>query len=214
MENQTDLNDSELGPKKNSLEGVLWLVLVLLVLVLVFVLLQRNQEKIRLAFIRHQIGNFDELIVSEGFHKIQTDTGQTWVLSYEADRERYFSGTVRHTSIINESRFALLTHDILVTSGDFADPSLVETSVSNHHFTWMSKNDSIPSGTINLLHTVPMNHEIRQQLDSIQNGDKVLITGWDILSIEGYDQEGNYVGTWQDAGCNTTLVIEVKILEE
>ncbi len=200
--------------KKSPWEGVLWFVLSLMLLSLALVLIQRNWQKIRLSFISHPIEVFDQLIVSDGFHKIQSSDGQTWELSYEADRERKFVGTVRHASIIYEPKFGILTHDILITSGDFADPSLVNTNVSNHHFTWISKNGETPSGNINLLHTVPMDDEILHELDSIQNGDKVVITGWDILSIEGYDKEGIFLGSWQDAGCNTTLVINVEILEE
>ena len=209
MEYQPDDHEVEGKPARNPWEGILWLVLVLLALSLVFVLVQRNWEKIRLSFVQHPIEQFDQLIVSDGFHKIQTAEGQSWHLSYEAARERKFVGMVRHTSVINEANFGILTHDILVTSGDFADPSLVDTSVSNHHFTWMPKNDTMLEGSINLLHTVPMNEEILRELDAIQDGDEVVITGWDILSIVGYDREGVYVGTWQDAGCNTTLVIDV-----
>ena len=58
-----------------------------------------------------------------------------------------------------------------------------------------------------------MNEEIEQQLDAIEKGDTVLITGWDIYRITGYDSNGEYIGYWQDSGCNTTLVISVKILK-
>ena len=76
-------------------------------------------------------------------------------LSYEADHERNFGRIVRHTSVINEPAFAILSHDILVTSEEFADPDLVNTSVMDHHFTWSAPTLSNPKGSINLLHTVP-----------------------------------------------------------
>ena len=59
---------------------------------------------------------------------------RTWTIHYEKKSSSQFKGIVRHTSTIRLSEIPLLTHDILVTSGDFADSDLVTTSVANHHF--------------------------------------------------------------------------------
>lgn len=198
---------------RRALEGLLWLVLTILVLALLYVVAVRNRPAVEQFFSSRPIESFDEMTVNDGFHEIEFPNGQSWNLSYEANHDRYFSGLIRHTSPIQESAFALLTFDILVTSGDYADPDLVQTSVSDHHFSWRAPNLSRAEGAINLLHTVPMNEEINQQLASIQNGDTVIIKGWDILRIEGYDNQGNYIGYWQDSGCNTTLVTEVILLK-
>lgn len=198
---------------RRSLEGFLWLVLSILLIAVLIVLATRNKSVIEKIFSSRPIASYDEMIVTDGFHQIGFPNGQSWNLSYEANHDRYFSGSIRHTSPIQETAFALLTFDILVTSGDFADPDLVQTSVSNHHFSWRAPNLSHAEGSINLLHTVPMNEEINQQLASIQNGDTVIIKGWDILRIEGYDEQGNYIGYWQDSGCNTTLVTEVIVVK-
>ena len=155
--------------------------------------------------------DFDSMIVSNGFHSISLENGQSWKLSYEESHSTSFSGIVRHTSEFQVSNFSILSHDILVTSGDFANPELVSTDVSNHRFVWRERSDSKPRGTINLLHTVPMNQEIFLQLQEIQNGDKVTIKGWEVGRIEGWNSEGKSVGYWQDSGCNTTLVTGVII---
>lgn len=212
MDDRQETPDNQTRRTISPLEGFLWLILWILIMVVVGILFQRYWGNTSPSIQRVPVVSFDEMIVSDGFHHIELANGQSWDLSYEANHERNFAGLVRHTSVINEPAFSILSHDILVTSQDFANPDLVDTSVSNHHFTWRSPTLENPQGSINLLHTVPMNEEIRQQLDAIENGDTVIITGWDIYRIDGYDSNGNSVGYWQDSGCNTTLVIAVEIL--
>jgi hypothetical protein len=203
----------ETQPNRSPIEGLLWMFLCFLILAVAITLTLRNWEKIKTWFNPAEIANYDNMIVSNGFHDIRLKNGQSWQLSYEALHERNFTGLVRHDSRIEEPSFSILTHDILVTSGDYANPEKVDTSVSNHHFTWYAKDPSNLQGAINLLHTVPMNEEIEEQLNAIKNGDQVVITGWDILRINGYDAKGNYVGYWEDSGCNTLLVIGVEIIQ-
>lgn len=213
MENDQEQTEQQSTAARSQIEGLLWFILVALLISVTGILIVRNWTAVKNTINPPEIANYDEVIVSDGFHHIQLENGQSWQLSYEADQERIFAGVIRHTSPINEPAFAILSHDILVTSQDFADPDLVDTSVSNHHFTWYSQSQVEPVGTINLLHTVPMNEEIRQQLDAIQTGDRVIVTGWDIYRINGFDSIGNFVGYWQDSGCNTTLVIKVEIVK-
>ncbi|MGB3903380.1 MAG: hypothetical protein WBB22_00510, partial [Anaerolineae bacterium] len=108
----------------------------------------------------------------------------------------------------------ILTHDVLVTSGEYADPDVVTTSVTNHSFTWRSSSTAEPRGAINLLHTVPANEEVYGQLRQIQSWDEVVITGREILRIDALDADGGYLGDWQDAGCNALLVQSVTIVRE
>ncbi|KAF0112453.1 MAG: Uncharacterized protein FD147_49 [Chloroflexi bacterium] len=211
MQPKNEQNDNEVNAGINRIEKVLLFLLVLLALVLLIVIIFMNNEQILRTLFPGRIYSFDEMIVTNGFHDIQLENGQSWRLSYEQSHDTNFSGIVRHTSPIELSTFSILTRDILVTSGDFADPNLVTTSVSNHRFLWKSLSSANPEGSINLLHTVPMNEEINQKLKDIHNGDTITIKGWDIYRIEGWDSNGNYIGYWQDSGCNTTLVTEVII---
>ena len=52
--------------------------------------------------------------------------------------------------------------------------------------------------------------EVAEHLQ-IKEGDHVIIIGREILKIDGYARNGNYLGYWQDSGCNTTLITEVYI---
>lgn len=199
--------------QSSRLEGLLWFVLLLLILSVAGILVSRNRQTISNSLGFESPINFDQAMNSKGIHDVMLENGRAYDVSYETSSKRDFAGLVRHTSSINEPSFAILTFDILVTSGDFANSEMVETGVSNHHFTWRAKTDSEPNGAINLLHTVPINEEVNLALRSIQNGDIVVITGYDIYQIQGYDPKGKYIGFWQDAGCNTTLVTEVQIID-
>jgi hypothetical protein len=195
------------------IEQLLPLFFVFLVCAFLVVLIVQNREKIIPFFSQGRINNFDEMIVADAFHSIRLENGQSWKLTYEQSHDTVFSGLVRHTSPIKLTSFTILTRDILVTTGDFSNPDLVNTNVTNHHFTWSSKNGETPAGTLNLLHTVPMNEVINQKLNAIRFGDFVIIKGWEVDRIEGWDKNRVLVGYWQDVGCNTTLVTDVQILK-
>jgi hypothetical protein len=157
--------------------------------------------------------DFEDLTISGSKEQIKADDVY-WKITYEKLKDSQFSGLVRHVSPIRDNRMRILTHDILVTSGEFADPAIVSTSVANHHFTWRSASTAHPKGTINLLHTVPADEDIYRQLLKIRPQDEVTITGREILSIEVFDQAGNHLGEWHDTGCNTLLVNSVTILQD
>jgi len=124
------------SPTANSkFEGLLWVILCVLILTVFGMLMNRYRDEIKPSFFRPETVNYDEIIATDGFHHIQLINGQSWDLSYEANRERNFAGVVRHTSRIKESEFSILSHDILATTEDYAKQDLVFTIVLNHYFT-------------------------------------------------------------------------------
>jgi hypothetical protein len=157
--------------------------------------------------------DFDSLIISNSYQQLQA-ADMTWKITYERPVDSQFSGLVRGVYPIREGAFRILTHDILVTSGQYADPAIVSTSVLNHHFTWRSTAIAHPSGTINLLHTVPASQDIYRQLLEIKSDDEVTIGGREILTIQAYGRDGTYLGEWHDTGCNSLLVKSVSIVRK
>jgi hypothetical protein len=157
--------------------------------------------------------DFAGLTVSDSRDQI-TAGDVYWKITYEKTEDSKFAGLVRHASPIRLDQLRILTHDILVTSGEYADPAIVSVSVANHHFLWRSTRVSRPQGSINLLHTVPVDEEIYRKLLQIRPQDEVVISGREILSIQAYDQDGNYLGEWHDTGCNTLLVNSVMIVKD
>jgi hypothetical protein len=213
MNNFQKPDDPQQPEQPNRFEGLLWIILFILIIIVSAIFIQRNWQSITKTLGIEGPVDFDKVMNNKGLHDITLDNGRAFDISYEASFKRDFSGLVRHASPIQESAFGILTYDILITSRDFANSDLVDTSVSNHHFTWISRTDSQPQGTINLLHTVPLNNEVNQELSKIQSGDTVIVTGYDVYRIEGYDPQGKYIGFWQDSGCNTTLVTKVQIIK-
>lgn len=196
-------------PPTRGMTYVVILLIFTLITAIGFVFAKRAQ--IESVFSKKWFSDFTSIQVSDGFHKITLPEGNRWDVAYEADHEVIFQGTVLHNSPIQEKGFEILTRDILVTSGDFSDPQLVYTKVSDHHYVYRSLSKQKIIGTINLLHTLPMNEEIDQLLQAIESGDEVIIKGWEILNLKSWNGEDEFYGTWQDAGCNTTLVTQVII---
>lgn len=157
--------------------------------------------------------DFDSLVISNSYELISSEE-YYWEVQFESLGRTSYTGLVRHAAPIRIKEFAILTHDILVTSGDFADPKIVNTSVIDHKFFWKSPNSSSPAGSINLIHAIPANKEIYQQLVEIDKWDTVKITGREILTVKAYQGDESLLGTWLDTGCNTLLVESVTILED
>jgi len=155
--------------------------------------------------------DFDALTVSDSYERIDAD-GIYWEIVFEGEGTSEYAGVVRHISPIREGRLRILTHDILVTYGDYADPGLVSVSVVRHHFQWSSSSE--PNGRINLLHTVPTSEEIYRQLLDIHLWDELVISGREIRVIKAYYEDGRYIGDWRETGCNTLLVESVTIVKE
>ena len=155
--------------------------------------------------------DFDSLVISNSYQKIASDDFY-WEVQFEDQVHTKYIGTVRHVSPIRINEFKILTHDILVTTADFSNPELVDTSVANHKFIWKSINPDQPAGSINLIHAVPANKAIYQQLLSINNWDIVNISGREILTIKSFQIDETFLGTWMDTGCNTLLIDSVTVL--
>jgi hypothetical protein len=151
--------------------------------------------------------------IAPGFKRVTLPTGEFWEITYEGKTNSAFAGLIRHITPIREVGYPLLTHDILVTSGGYADPEIVRTSVSNHRFSWSAQGVESLSGSINLLHAVPQNEQIYRTLLSLRKGDWVKISGREILSIDHFNTRGTLTSTWTDAGCNSILVMKVEPIE-
>ena len=155
---------------------------------------------------------FDELVISNAYEKIESKDFY-WEVQFEGIGESKYIGIVRHVSPIRIKEFKILTHDILVTTADFSNPEIVDTNVIDHKFFWKSTDAQSPNGSINLIHAIPANKDIYQEMLNIQSWDTVKLTGREIYTVKAFDTEATFLGTWQDTGCNTLLVESVSILK-
>ena len=156
---------------------------------------------------------FEDLNIEDGYTQLSMEDGRNWEVKFELPVNSTFSGTVRHTSRWSDNSLPFMSHDILVTTEEFADPEIVDAWVANHMFFYHYKS-SFPKGKINLLHIFPATLEVFEQLKEIKKWDQVSITGREILRIDIYDAEGEHKGYFTDMGCNSILVTAVEILGE
>jgi hypothetical protein len=155
---------------------------------------------------------FGDLDISKNFDQIKSRSDQReWKIAYESSADATFTGIVRHVSHWREYDIPFATHDVLVTSGDFADPDRVHTDVAGHRFSYSWPSGPAPQGKINLLHIVPFSEDIYRQLLGLRDRDAVTIYGREILKIDMLAADGAFLGYWQDEGCNTILVKTVVV---
>ncbi len=152
--------------------------------------------------------DFDQFTLSKNLKQVENSRGARWQIAYEGEQSSTFEGKIRHISVNYEPSFPFLTHDILVTSGDFADPQRVDTLVSNHHFSWSAAEQ--PDGKINLLHVVVLDAGLYDQLMQLHTDDWVRIRGREILTIELH-QKDRLTMSWSDSGCNTLLIEAIQL---
>jgi hypothetical protein len=157
--------------------------------------------------------DFDALAVSDSHERIEADD-LYWRISFQGKGAVEFAGVVRHVSPVRMDGLRILTHDVLITSGDYADPKVVSTSVINHHFRWRATGATHVNGKINLLHTVPADEAVYRRLMAVRKWDEVVIAGREIKAIEAYRRDDGFLLDWRDSGCNTTLVESVSIVGE
>lgn len=153
---------------------------------------------------------FDELVITDTYEHISMPDGRTWDVVYEFPSDSTFTGVVRHTSLWLDPSAPFMSHDILVTTGEFTSRASVDVSVMGHKFFYHWKGIE-PTGTINLLHIFPASADVFEQLAQIRKWDNVTISGREIYKINKYDSSGKYVGYMSDAGCNTILVKSVTV---
>jgi len=100
-------------------------------------------------------------------------------ITYEAswsDETHRFEGDLRYVGRAYSGDLPLVTHDAILTTGDFSDPKLVKVSpLKNGSGSWRAK--SRPDGTLVALHFIPSNLAIHRQLAGLREGDTVEIEG-------------------------------------
>lgn len=92
--------------------------------------------------------DFDNLRISEDCDSLDS-AGPCWNVVYESSEETVFVGDVRYIAPMRMWRIPFMTHNILVTSGDFSDPDKVETKVNGEALKWRSIGTPYPEGRIN-----------------------------------------------------------------
>jgi hypothetical protein len=152
-----------------------------------------------------------DLTVENNYRYVRAADGRSWWIVFQYPWDSSFSGLVRDVAPWEDAWVPFMTHDILITSGEFTDPEHVVTLVKDHIFFFMYWGQR-PDGDAYPLHVYPATREILDALQQIKSGDVVRVTGREIWVIRFYNAEGDPIGQMTDNGCNTILVTKVEIL--
>lgn len=87
-----------------------------------------------------------------------------------------FSGDLRYIGRAYNKYIPVITHDAIVTTGEFSDPDIVTIGpVRDGNTYWRAHKQ--PEGTFVMLHLIPSSVAIHDQLEELSEGDAVLLVG-------------------------------------
>ncbi len=87
-----------------------------------------------------------------------------------------FSGDIRYVGRAYTRYAPFITHDAVITTGEFSDPQIVEIApIKNGTTYWRAGKQ--PDGTLVVLHFVPASVEIHDLLAGLETGETVTIAG-------------------------------------
>ena len=111
--------------------------------------------------------------IDQGAGTIQFDDTTyeaTW-----ADATKY-SGDLRYMGRAYSEYAPFITHDAVVTTGEFSDPEIVTIGPMRKGNTWW-KAPRQPSGTLVVLHFIPADLGVLDRLNGLGEGDSATFTG-------------------------------------
>lgn len=139
---------------------------------------------------------------------LETEDGY-YVFKLERRAQDSYRGRVMVTQDINEDSPIIM--DVLSAKGSYADAEKTHWKVENHHFQWSARSNVIRYGSYRPYHLIPGSSEITAVIDTIEAGDRLKITGFDINSFKVDANNPNGYGLFYDKGCRTMIVTGIEI---
>ncbi len=121
--------------------------------------------------------------------------GDGYRITLESEALSTHRGVVRSQWFYSEPP---MMSDILVTSGDYADPAC--SVGQDGHYAWW-RNCYIDEGTFINVHAIPYSEQVEFWVRSLEIWDEVSVIGYEVDRVL-YDN-GSW---WQDAGCHTMII--------
>lgn len=91
-----------------------------------------------------------------------------------------YQGDLRVLSRAYHRAAPFITHEAVVTTGQFSNPEIVNVSpIRQGSMVWTAKVQ--PQGTLIVLHFIPANHEVLASLQSLDSGDRAILEGREIV---------------------------------
>ena len=153
---------------------------------------------------------------------METEDGY-YVFNLERRAKDSFTGRVMVTERINEN--SPIKMDVMSAKGLFGDPEKTVWSVNHHLFTGRFKSEFNILDTIQYrfgdvlyhfkpyrpYHLIPGNEEIAGIVKTIEVGDRLKITGFDVSTFFVDAKNTNVRGFYLDRGCRTIIVTDISI---
>jgi hypothetical protein len=134
-----------------------------------------------------------------------------WRITYQSPTESEFHGVARIVSSWWDRSMPFMSHDVLVVTQDFADPARTRAHVRHHMFSYQPIGAEPARGSINLLHVVPATDTVYATFQRLRVGDRIVVRGREILTLERLDGNGAVIGTYKDAGCNSLVATAIEV---
>lgn len=104
-----------------------------------------------------------------------------------------YSGDIRYFGRAYMKHSAYFTNDAIVTTGEYSDPEIVSvTPIRKGNMSWRSPKQ--PVGTLVVLHFIPADIFVFEELQKVREGDLVTFTGREELDSKIEGDDGSYVG--------------------
>ena len=109
-------------------------------------------------------------------------------VSYEADwsyDQSIYSGDIRFVHRADLPGLPIVTHEVIITTGEYSDPEFVSiTPIKNGTMRWSAPSRP-ETGSLDVLHFIPINKSVLQSLDEIEEGD--------VITVYGYTEEDRII---------------------
>jgi len=133
-----------------------------------------------------------------------------WNILYEGMMNSYYAGVIRYINKSHITFFPIITHHILIASGDYANESKVKFTFFRHRL--LHKPPKNITGRYNILHIIPLNEKLREEVNSLSPGCEVLLVGKEVGAVFHQLDDGSYKQWRDEPGYNTILLTRMEIL--
>jgi hypothetical protein len=107
-------------------------------------------------------------------------------------KEKTYEGQVRVIVNAHHKYAPYITQEIVLTTGEFSDPSIVTVSkIKDGNMYWRANRQ--PKGTLVVLHFIPLNYNIYEKLKQVQEGQTVKFSGRDVKDSLIKGSDGTYI---------------------
>ncbi|MFC1807100.1 hypothetical protein ACFL0T_01885 [Candidatus Omnitrophota bacterium] len=110
---------------------------------------------------------------------------------------RTHKGEIRYIGRAYDKSAPYITNDAIVTTGDFSDPSKVNvTPIRNGNMSWSAPEK--PTGTLIVLHFIPANKAVYDDLKQLESGQNVKFIGREEVDSKITGSDKSFIGLGHD----------------